>query len=121
MQVQTLFRDLGKSEALEAYLQEKIGASIENFLKYDPNATVTVRVELDRHRSQNRKPSFICEVLLKSTKQRPTIKVSKNGEDFHAAVNEAAVALRKILRRRSDKKAQHRRYEHDREMRDLVA
>jgi ribosomal subunit interface protein len=120
MQIQTLFRDLGKTETLEAYLMEKIGSSIESFLKYDPNATATVRVDLDRHRSQNRKPSFICEVILKPTHQKRTIKVSKSGDDFYTAVSEATIALRAILRRNSARKSQHRRHEHFREFSGLI-
>ncbi|HEY8272477.1 MAG TPA: HPF/RaiA family ribosome-associated protein [Pseudobdellovibrionaceae bacterium] len=119
MQVQTCFRDLDKTDTLEAYLRDKIGSSIENFLKKDPNSTATVRIELDRHRNQNRKPSFVCEVILKPTHQKGTLKVSKGGEDFYTAVNEAAAALRTILRRRSTRKSQHRRHEHTREIRDL--
>lgn len=119
MQIQTIFRDLGKTDALESYLKEKIGASIESFLKYDPNTTATVRIELDRRRSQNRKPAFICEVLVKPTHQKQTIKVSKSGEDFYTAASEAAAALRTILRRRSARKSQHRRHEYFKEFNDL--
>jgi ribosomal subunit interface protein len=120
MQMQTLFRDLGKTETLEAYLTEKIGASIESFLKYDPDSTATVRVELDRRRSQNRKPFFICEVIVKPTHQKRTLKVSKSGRDFYTAVSEAAAALRTILRRNSARRSQHRRHEHSRELQELI-
>jgi len=115
------FRDIGKTESLDAYLSEKVGSTIESFLKYDENASVTIRIELDRHRTQGRKPSFNCEIILKPTHQKGTIKVHKNGEDFYSAVNAATAALRAILRRRSTRKAQHRRHEHDRELKDLVA
>lgn len=120
MQIQTFFRDLGKTDALEAYLRDKIGSSIESFLKKDPHSAATVRIEQDRRRSQSRKPSFVCEVVLKPTHQKRTFKVSKSGEDFYTAVNEAAAALRTILRRRSTRKSQHRRHEHSREYYDLI-
>ncbi len=120
MRIQTLFRDLGKTEFLEAYLTEKISTSVEPFLKYDPNATASVHVELDRHRSQNRKPSFTCEVILKPTHQKRTIIVSKTGEDFYTTVSKVVAALRTILRRISGRKSQHRRHEYSRELHDLV-
>jgi len=121
MRIQTLFRNLGKSEALETYVQDKIYASIEQFLKYEPNATVAVRVDLERRRSQNRKPSFACEVIVKSTRSKQTIKVNKTAEDFHSAVSEASAALKNVMGRRSGRKSQHRRHEYERELRDLVA
>lgn len=121
MRIQTLFRNLGKSEALETFVQDKIYASIEQFLKYEPNANVAVRIDLDRHRSQNRKPSFTCEVIVKSTRSKQTIKVLKTGEDFHTAVSEAAAALKNVMGRRSGRKSQHGRHEHARVLRDLVA
>lgn len=121
MQIQTLFRDLDKSEALEAYLQEKIGTSIEHFLKYQPNTTATVRIELDRHRSQNRKPSFLCEIVLKPTRNKKPIVIVKHGEDVYSAVNDAAATLKMILSRQSAKRAQHHRREHSREKREVAA
>lgn len=121
MRIQTLFRNLGKSEALDAFVEDKILTNIEQFLKYEPDANVAVRIDLDRHRSQNRKPSFTCEVIVKSPRSKQTIKVAKIGEDFHSAVSEAAAALKSIMGRRSGKKSQHRRHEHSRELRDLVA
>lgn len=121
MRIQTLFRDLDKSEALEAYLEEKIGTSIEHFLKYQPSTTATVRIELDRHRNLNRRPSFHCEIILKPTRSKQPIKISKHAEDVYTAVSEATAALKTVLSRRSAKKAKHRRHEHSRELRDLVA
>lgn len=121
MRIQTLFRNLGKSEALEVFVEDKILTNIEHFLKYEPDTNVVVRLDLDRHRTQNRKPSFMCEVIVKSPRSKQTIKVTKAAEDFHTAVSDAAMALRNIMSRRSGKKAQHRRYEHSRELRNLVA
>jgi ribosomal subunit interface protein len=121
MRIQTLFRSLDKSEALQAYLEQKIGASVENFLKYQPNTTAAVRIELDRRRSQTRKPLFHCEIILKPTRSKQPIKISKHAEDVYSAVSEATAALKTVLSRRSAKKAQHRRHEYSHERRDLAA
>lgn len=121
MQTDIIFRDLEKSEALEAYLMEKIGSSIETFFGNDENGHATIRVETERHRTLTRKPSFICEVIYKPSYQKRTIKVKKTGEDIYSAAHEVAIAIKAIMRRRAGRKAQHRRHEHARELRDLVA
>ena len=120
MQIDIIVRDLDKSETIEAHIMNKLGSTIENFLKNDENGHATVRIEMERHRTLNRRPSYSCEVIVKPSYQRRTIKVSKSGEDFHAAANEAAAALRTVLRRRSARKYQHRRHEHPRELRELL-
>ena len=121
MNTTVFFRDIGKTEALENYLQEKVESATEDFMKYDAETMLTVRVESERRRTENRRPAFVCELILKPSHQKGTLKVRKNGEDFHTAVNDATAALRTILRRRSTRKSQHRRHEHDREMSDLLA
>jgi ribosomal subunit interface protein len=118
MQMQIFFRDIGKTEALESYLLDKVGAVTDKFLKDDESAVLTVRVESDRQRTQSRKPSFSVEIVLKPSRLKETLKVQKSGEDFYVAVNDATLALRNKLRRRSHRKSEHGRYEHGRE-RDL--
>ncbi|MFP5519151.1 MAG: HPF/RaiA family ribosome-associated protein [Bdellovibrionia bacterium] len=103
------YRDITRTENLEAYLLEHTEGAIADFLKYDPSARLVVKVESARHRSSTRKPAFTCEVLLKPSKSRKTFKVSKTSENFYVGVNETILALKKILRRRSDIKARHGR------------
>ncbi|MNJ91304.1 Sigma 54 modulation protein / S30EA ribosomal protein [compost metagenome] len=109
MQTDIYYRDITKSDNLEAYLLEKIEGAVEAFFKYDSGAHLTVRVDTDRHRKGNRKPSYICEVVLKPMRTREVIKVSKSDDDFHTAVNKTVAAVKKILRRRSSMKSQHHR------------
>ncbi|WP_413289149.1 HPF/RaiA family ribosome-associated protein [Bdellovibrio sp. HCB337] len=120
MQTDIIFRDLEKSEALEAYLIEKIGSSLETYFEKDENGHATIRVETDRHRTLTRKPSFMCELIFKPSYQKRTIKIRKTGEDIYSAAHEVAVALKAIMRRRTGRKAQHRRHEHSRELRELL-
>lgn len=109
MKTNIYYRDITRTENLEEFLLEKTQGAVENFFKYDANAHLTVRVDTNRHRTDARKPSFECEVILKPTRTRGVIKVRKSGANFHAVVAETTEALKKILRRRSSIKAEHNR------------
>lgn len=111
MQTDIYYRDITKTENLEAYLLDKVESSVEDFFKYDRDAHLTVRVECDRRRSQSRKPSYICEVILKPSHHRNVIKVRKTDEDFKKCVARTVSALKVILSKRSTFKAQHRRHD----------
>lgn len=111
MQTDIYYRDITKTENLEAYLLEKVEGAIEEFFKYDSGAHLTVRVETDRHRSQTRKPSYICEVILKPSRIRTVIKVRKNDENFKRCVAKTVSALKVILSKNSSRKAQHHRHD----------
>ena len=109
MQTDIYYRDITKSDNLEDYLLEKVEGAVQLFFKYDSDAHLTVRVEQDRHRSQTRKPSYTCEVILKPSRSRNVIKVRKTDERFRACVAKTVAALKTQLERRSSKKAQHHR------------
>ncbi|KYG68676.1 hypothetical protein AZI87_05425 [Bdellovibrio bacteriovorus] len=109
MQTDIYYRDITKTENLEAYLLEKVEGTVEDFFKYDSGAHLTVRVETDRHRSQTRKPSYICEVILKASYIRNVIKVRKTDENFKRCVANTVDALKVILSKQSSLKSQHRR------------
>ncbi len=109
MQTDIYYRDITKTENLESYLLETVERAVEDFFKYDSGAHLTVRVETDRHRSQTRKPSYMCEVILKPSRSRTVIKVVKQDENFKRCVAKTVSALKVILSRRSSRKAQHRR------------
>ena len=109
MQTDIYYRDITKSDNLEDYLLEKVEGAVELFFKYDSDAHLTVRVETDRHRTNTRKPSYTCEVLLKPGHTAPLIKVRKTDERFKTCVAKTVAALKSQLERRSSKKAQHHR------------
>lgn len=111
MQTDIYYGDIAKTDNLEAFLMEKVEGAVENFFKYDEAAHLTVRVTTTRHRTSSRKPAYICEVILKPTHTRATIKVCKRDESFKACVAKTVVALKQILGRRSGIKANHRRRE----------
>lgn len=109
MQTDIFYRDITKSENLEAYLLEKVEGTVSEFFKYDSDAHLTVRVEADRHRSQTRKPSYLCEVILKPSRSKAIIKVVKTDENFKKCVAKTVAALKVVMSKRSSRKAQHRR------------
>lgn len=109
MQTDIYYRDITKTENLEAYLLEKVEKAVEDFFKNDSDAHLTVRVESDRRRSQSRKPSYICEVVLKPSHDRAVIKVHKTDENFKRCVARTVSALKVVLGKRSTFKSQHRR------------
>jgi ribosome-associated translation inhibitor RaiA len=119
MQTDIYYRDITKSEHLENYLMDKVEGAIENFLKYERDAHLTVRVDKARERKGTRGPLYKCEVVLKPVHSRSIIKVSKQDEDFATCVNKTVVALKKILSRRSSIKAEHRRRDRTREVASL--
>lgn len=107
MQTDIYYRGISRTENLESFLMQRLEAAWGDFFKYDSDAHLTVRVETDRHRTQNRKPSYTCEVILKPTKTRGTIKIRKSDVSFKRAVAMTVTSLKAILRRRSDRKHQH--------------
>ena len=109
MQTDIYYRDITRTENLEAYLLEKVEGACGDFFKYDSAAHLTVRVETDRHRSHARKPNYICEVILKPTRSKGVIKISKSDENFNRAVMKTVDTLKSVLRRRSSRKNQHHR------------
>lgn len=110
MQTDIHYRDITRTDYLEAYLLDKIEGVVEKFMSHDPNAHLVVRVETERHRTQNRKPVFICEVILKPTHSRRVLKVRKSHDDFFSCVASTTEALKKVLQRRSSRRATLRRH-----------
>lgn len=111
MQTDIYYRDITRTEALEDFLNTRIGLIAEKFLKSDEQAHLTVRLETERHRTQNRKPSFTCEVLLKPTHTRGLIKIKKTNDDFFTCVSETCEALKKVLKHRSSRLADHHKWD----------
>ena len=109
MQTDIYYRDITKTENLEAFLLDRVETSISEFLKYDSDAHVTVRVEQDRHRSQTRKPSYMCEIILKTSRSKNVIKVQKTDESFKTSVTKSVAALKARLAKYSSIKSEHRR------------
>lgn len=111
MQTDIYYRDITKTENLEAYLLEKVEGTVEEFFKNDSGAHLTVRVETERHRSNTRKPNYTCEVILKPSRLRQVIKIRKTDEHFKRCVAYTVSALKVSLSKYSSKKARHNRHD----------
>ena len=109
MQTDIYYRDITRTENLESYLMERVVGAIEDFFVQDPNAHVTVRVETDRHRTDVRKPHYVCEVILKPSRLKKVIKVHKNDESFKDCVAKTVSALKASVSREADKRTDRRK------------
>lgn len=111
MQTDIHYRDVTRTENLEDYLLEKVEGSCEEIFKYDSGAHLTVRVEEERHRTERRKPSYTCEVILKPSYLRKVFKVRKSDANFRRCVARTVNALKVILSKESSLKKQHGRHD----------
>lgn len=109
MQTDIYYRDITRTENLENYLMEKVEKILSEYLKYDSDAHVTVRVETDRHRTNARRPNYLCEILVKTSWLKNPIKVQKSDPNFRTCVAKCGSALKVILSKQSSLKQQHRR------------
>lgn len=101
MSSEVIFRDFKRSKATESYLIHQVEGFIEKFIPRNAEYSLKIRVGEVRHRnSLNRRPRFQCSLLLKLENLKHIFNVSKDGFNFHESVNEAAIAMRKILRRK---------------------
>ncbi len=103
MQTNIHYRDVARTEHLEAYLLDRIEGLADKFLHDDLNAHLMVKVEEERHRSEYRKPVFTCEVVLKPSHTRRILKVKKSGTDFYECVSDLVDAFKNVLAKHSSK------------------
>ncbi len=111
MNTEVQFRNLDRTESLDQYLRDKIESVAEDFFKHDPDTHITVRVETIRARVEGRKPLFMCEVILKPTKSKGTIKLVKTSNNFFDATHKTVMSLKNILGRRSERLTYARKHE----------
>lgn len=111
MQTEIRYRDITKSESLETFLLSRVEGLAEKYLKDDEASHLTIRLSSSRRRSQNRKPSFTCELILKPTHSRSVMKVKRTNEDFYTCVGEAVTALKAVLTHHASRRAENHRRE----------
>lgn len=106
MQIDIYYRNIERSESLESFILEKINSALDEGMRVQEGTFLTVRVEKERERMDNRKPNFSCEILLKPANRRSVTKIRKVDEDFHKAVHHAALSLRGVKSRKRDMRKQ---------------
>lgn len=108
MNIEVVTKGFQKTDSMSQYLQAETLDVIEPFLKNDRDVHLRVIVDEISHRTDGRKPQFVCEILLKTAASKRFFKVQKNSSDFREAVTKASQAMREILRRRSGKRNSQR-------------
>lgn len=122
MQIDIYYRNIERSESLESFILEKIRSVLDEGVRAQEGTFLTVRVEKERERMDNRKPNFSCEIVLKPANRRSVTKIRKVDEDFHRAVHFASLSLRGVTSRKREMRAQNARrsaYRVKREMPNL--
>lgn len=109
MQTEIYYGDISRTENLENFLRETVEAVAEEFLKNDRGAHLTVRVETEKPRTENRHPIYTCEVILKTSRGKGILKVKKSDYNFKTCVAKVNSALRVSLAKRSDIRTTNRK------------
>ena len=99
MKTQVTIKDFERTEGLENFLRDKFESCISQFYTRHDNTQLSVRAQEDRHRTANRKPSFLCEVNLKMPNSKLLFHVKRTGKNFYDCVEQVSSALREIMRR----------------------
>ena len=61
MKTQLIIRDFKRTEGLENFLKTRIEECVSQFFTRTENAQLSVKAQEERHRTENRKPSFLLE------------------------------------------------------------
>lgn len=104
MRTEFVTKGFEKTEAMDAFLQHSTLDSVDQLLKRENDVHLRVVVDEDSHRNQTRKPSFTCEIVLKTGASKRLFKVRKQAANFRTAVMQASKAMKAILRKRSEKR-----------------
>ncbi len=104
MKTEFLAKGFTHTKSTNQFLKDVTAELVGAYLKNDRDIHLRVTVDEDRHRSQGRKPHFVCEIQLKCASSKRYWKVHKASDDFHSAVLEASHAMRTVLQKRSSRR-----------------
>ncbi len=104
MRVEMNTKGFERTESMETFLQEQANDFADTYLKHDRDVHIRFAVDEDSHRSQARKPHFLCELQIKTAGSKKYFKTHKTSDDFRAAVLGAVKAMKVILQKRSDRR-----------------
>lgn len=113
MRNELYLKDIRRTEGLQNFINEKVQHLTDKLIPNDSDLHVDVRLAKDRNRTANRKPSYHCEVLVKSGMSAKMFKVMKHDDSLFRAVTETFDSLKVLLGRTHD------RIRHDRRRRAL--
>jgi ribosome-associated translation inhibitor RaiA len=106
MRAEFFTKGFEKTESMDEFLQKETLDLVDSFMRNERDVHLRVTVDEDCHRSQNRKPHFTCEIVLKSAASKKVFKSHRASHDFRTAVYEAAHAMKRILMKKSDRRHQ---------------
>jgi ribosome-associated translation inhibitor RaiA len=102
-------KDIHRTDGLENLINEKVQHLTEKLVQGDSDLHVDVRLAKDRQRTANRKPSYHCEVLVKSGMSYRMFKVIKHNESLFRAIAASFDSLKVMLGKTHDRLHHDRR------------
>jgi hypothetical protein len=109
MRNELYLKDIRRTEGLENLVNEKVLNLTEKLVQPDSDLHVDVRLAKERKRSANRKPSYQCEVLVKSGMSSKMYKVIRQDNSLLRAVAASFEALKHLLGNAHDRLRHDRR------------
>ncbi len=108
MKAEFFTKGFEKTESMDEFLQKEGWDLVDTFLRNERDIHLRVLVDEDSHRSQNRKPHFVCEVAIKSAASKKYFKTHRESHDFRTAVYDAVHAMKRVLSKKSGRRQQYR-------------
>lgn len=103
MRLEIVTKGFERSESVDSYLESSAQQLIETFLEPEKDLKFRVTVDEDRHRMQNRKPHYTCEIQVKTHDSKKVLLAHGSGDEFHKTVIEAFSSMKRILAKRAQR------------------
>jgi hypothetical protein len=109
MRTDILFKDFKRSEYIENFVTEKIDSIVERLVAPDNDTHVTVRLEKSRERTDQRRPHFQCEIIVKSGMSSKIYKTVKNDRNIFRSIVCSFDSMKTLLGKTHDRLRHDRR------------
>lgn len=115
MRNELYLKDIRRTAGIENFISEKVQHLMEKLVQSAGDLHVDVRLAKERKRVAGRKPSYQCEVLVKSAMSSKMYKVVRKDSSLFRAVGSSFAALKHLLGHAHDRiRHDRRRRGHDR-------
>lgn len=108
MKTQVQFKNLQGMEHIREYVASSFSLSLARFEMWKEFDSQII-LGTDKARSENHRPVFHCELILRSRDLHSPVIVKKSNANFYTAIHDTLHAAEKILRRRSKARVSKRR------------
>jgi ribosome-associated translation inhibitor RaiA len=109
MRTEILFKDLNRSEYVEAFVEEKIDGITHRWVSPNNDTHVSVRISRSKERTEQRQPIYQCEIILKSGMSSKTYKTVKSDRNIFKSVTHSFESMRTMLGKTHDRLRHDRR------------